>query len=634
MVIKKRRMKTGDSLWKQAYQEQHGETRNREENRGWIELIKNHRDSYLDRGGRLKKERNGIYLSMKIDGDITIIESGNEGFPWLDIDDFEVVGRDTKAHKASRSKMKEAVSGKELGRLQVFKLADLKSDGTRDFEIKFHCKNFEGKERSLRIFNWNEDGSYDIEILKKKVKGTHWIIRIGYAMDVVPFREYVNEQLRFFDTPYSVDLNGDKFTYTPPTKSEVARRISHKRKVAINGFGTAYINPWGNGNFDVYNLGIKLRTPLNINMGGISGTIVTTAFLPEDLGRSSLVQDDIRVQKIIDTIKKLGRDMLISALLNKPGRDLTGSQRESLLKMARHDIDLRKKIETKLIIDRGNGSYTSISRIAEKGNLWWAQGSMAIIDKAIQKGYNVVEHNYALERLLVDDFGICILGDIEDNEEMMQYEHKYKYLETTPEIEEFFEEIHEYMIAGMRRGIDSQETPEFRVGKAGDSSVTGWTDSEEYIAFRKDMVEADMKEAGKITNPADRLEFIKDCQTISTLVHEIGHWHEGDDSITVGAHSDDFKEAEQDVKWVIHGALDEDIKEALRQETPKLAEWDTKVKYRKGGDGKLIFQLAIPRTTAEELELTQDSIVRVSIETISEMDEDYSKVGYRKKDNT
>jgi len=628
----KRRFKTGDSLWKQAYEEQHGEDKDIEHHRGLIELMKNHRDAYLTKSGRIARDRE-IHFIVKGN----TIETWNRGYPWVHINDFEIVGKDSEADKGSRNGMEDSISGKELGRLQIFRLARLNSDDTRDFEVVFHCKNIDGKEASVRIYNWNEtDGTYEVEILNGKVEGTTWTIRCNRNIDIVEMQEYLDEQLRFFDTDIHYNFNGNERTHRAPSKSERGDKVKCRKKLALpKGLGTAYINYWGNGDFKVYNLGIKLRTPLDIGVSGISGTIITDKFLAEDLGRGSLIQSDEFVDEIITDLKHFAIENLTNKIKNKSGADLTHSEREFLLKRARWDGDLRRHIETKLIIPRGNGSYTSIARVVKSVNdgndLFWATGNNITNDKAVINGFNVVDHSSAVEEIL-GKYGVegCALESVET---VRQWENGYKLLNNDPETEQFFDEVlKEWLILGMRSGIQSQETPEMRIGTV-DGNILAWTNSSEYIAFRKDLLIDDMRKYYKLDTDLQRLEFLRHSETLSNLTHEIAHWAVGEDSIKISTHGADFEDAQMKVRFVVYQEMDKRIKDLLREQEPRLAEWTTKVKYRKGGDGKLIFAIAIPREEAEKLELNENSLVHTVLKTATEMDDNYSKRGYSHKTN-
>jgi len=624
----KRQFKTGDTIWKQIYDEQHGEDKDIEHHRGLVELMKNHRDSYLSPGGRLDSERS---IFLVVQGN-TIISS-NKGRDWVSINDFEIVGRDSQAEKGSRYDMEDSVSGKEVGRLQIFRLARRLSDGRRDFEVKFHCKNIEGKESSVRIFNWNEnDGSYEVELLSEHVSGTTWIIKCERNIDIAEMRDYLEEQLKFFDTNIYYDFNGTKQIHQAPTKAERANSIYCRKKVNLpNGLGTAYINFSGNGDFKVYNLGIKLRTPLDLDISGISGTIVTDKFLAEDLGRGSLIQSDENVSAIITELKSVGIEHLTNKIKHKSGSDLTHNEREFLLKRARWDTELRQQIETKLIIPRGNDSYTSISRIVQSVNegnsLFWATGNKVIDDRAATKGFNIVTCSSAVEEIL-DKFGIkgTPLGEVEA---VKQWEGGYKLLDSDEEVEKFFKEVlTEWLNLGMRKAIDSQETPDLRIGSVEDSTIRGWTNSCEYITFRKDILIKEMRNFYKLDTDLQRLEFLRMSNLFEILTHEIAHWAIGDDSIKIAEHGDKFDDALMKVQFVVFGEMDRRIKEMLREQEPKLAEWNTKVKSRAGGDGKPLYSISIPREHAEKLGINENSIVQVALKTAKEMDENYSKRGF------
>ena len=628
----KRTMKTGNEIWKQVYQTQHGEDKDIEHHRGLIELAKNHRDAYLSPSGRLDSDRSIFFV---VQGN-TIISS-NKGRDWVNINDFEIVGRDSVAEKGSRYDMDDSVSGKEIGRLQIFRLARRLSDGRRDFEVKFHCKNIEGKESSVRIFNWNEnDGSYEIELLNDKVQGTTWMIKCERNIDISELQEYLEEQLKFFDTNIYYDFNGTKVTHNAPSKRDLANAIYCRKKIKLpNGIGTAYINFSGNGDFKVYNLGIKLRTPLDIDISGISGTIITDKFLPEDLGRGSLMQSDEGVATVINELKIVGIDHLTNKLKSKTGSDLTHDEREFLLKRARWDIDLRSTIETKLIIPKGNDSYTSISRIVQGVNegkpLYWATGDKVIDDRAAIKGFNIVVYSTAAEEIL-EKMGIegASLGTLET---IKQWESGYKLLESDEETQKFFNEaLKEWLILGMRKGIDSQEeTPELRIGTVEDSTIQGWTNSNEYIAIKKCILVEHIKGYYKLDTDLQRLEFLRMSDIMVILNHEIAHWAVGEDSIKISEHGEKFKDAEMKVQYVVFGEMDKRIKELLKAMEPNLAEWTTKVKSRAGWDGKPIYSVSIPREHAEKLNLNGNSIVQVVLKMAKEMDVNYSKRGFSAK---
>jgi len=629
----KRQFKTGDSIWKQIYDEQHGEDKDIEHHRGLVELVKNHRDSYLSPSGRIDSDRSIFFV---VQGN-TIISS-NKGHDWVNINDFEIVGRDSAAEKGSRYDMDDSVSGKEVGRLQIFRLARRLSDGKRDFEVKFHCKNIEGKESSVRIYNWNEtDGSYEIELLSERVQGTTWMIRCERNIDISELQEYLEEQLKFFDTNIYYDFNGTKVVHNAPSKSDRANAIYCRKKMTLSkGIGTAYINYSGNGDFKVYNLGIKLRTPLDLGISGISGTIITDKFLPEDLGRGSLIQSDENVTAIIAELKAFGLDHLTSKLKNKTGSDLTHNEREFLLKRARWDVDLRSAIETKMIIPKGNDSYTSISRIVQGVNegreLFWATGNPIVDDRAVVKGFNVVVYSTAAEEIL-EKFGIegTPLGELET---VKQWESGYKLLENDEEIQEFFDKVlKEWLILGMRKAIDSQENPELRIGSVEDSTITGWTNSEDYIAIKKSVLLEHMKGYYKLDTDLQHLEFLRMSDLMIILNHEIAHWAVGEDSIKISEHGEKFKDAEMKVQYIVFGEMDRRLKEMLKEQEPKLAEWKTKVKSRTGGDGKPLYSVAIPREFTEKLGLNENSIVEVVLKTAKEMDENYSKRGFSAKND-
>lgn len=628
----KRVMRTGDTIWKQIYQEQHGEDKDIEHHRGLVELFKNHRDAFLSPGGRLASERQ---IHFHVRGNL--IESWNTGFPWVNINDFEIVGRDSKAEKGSRYDNEESVSGKEVGRLQIFRLARRLSDGKRDFHVEFHCKNIDGKESSVRVFNWNEnDGSYEVELLDKVVKGTHWFIKCESNIDIVELKEYLEDQLRYFDTPIYYNFNGTEEHHTPPGKKGVG--IYYKKKLTLsNNVGTAYINDYGSGTFTVYNQGIKLRTPLDTGVGGISGTIITTKFLPEDLGRGSLIQSDELVSKMLTELKFYGIQRLTDKIKRMKSADLTENERNFLLRRARYDSDLRSQIETRHLIPRGNESYTCIANIVQMvGNgkpLYWATDNTITNDKALQIGMNVVAHSSDVESLL-ERYGVHG-ANLDTLETVRQWEHGYNLVETDQASAEFFKDLIEWMFIGMRKGIDSQENPTLRVGKCDSTCINGWTNSKEYIAFSKNSAEEYfIKERDaylKLQSPLDKLEFLRHTETLTTLMHEVAHWGKGDDSITISTHGDEFKDALLKVNFAVLSEMDAKIKEMLKEEEPRLAEWTTKVKTRPGSDGKPLFALSIPREQVEKLGLTENSIVKVVLKTATEMGENYSKRGYSAK---
>lgn len=628
----KRVMRTGDTIWKQIYQEQHGEDKDTEHHRGLVELFKNHRDAFLSPAGRLSSDRE-IFFEVVKD---TII-SWNNGFPWVNINDFEIVGRDSEAEKGSRYNSEESVSGKEVGRLQIFRLARLMPGGIRDFTVHFHCKNIDGKESSVKVTNWNEnDGSYDVELLKENVTGTWWEINCGHNIDVEEMKEYLNEQLLYFDTTINYKFNGAEDRHTPPDKHFTGSY--YKKKLALpDNVGTAYIGDHGTGTFIVYNQGIKLRTPLDTGVGGISGYIVTTKFLPEDLGRGSLIQSDPLVDKMITAIKYYGIQRLTDRIKRMKSADLTENERNFLLRRARYDESLRKQIETRHLIPRGNGSYTSIAAIVEKVHdgkpLYWATGNNLTNDKALQNGMNVVacstDVSHLLERYDVTGEELSTL------EAVKQWENGYKLVETDQESMNFLRDLTEWLFVGMRKGIDSQSNPTLRVGKCDAENIGGWTNSKEYIAFSKNCASeyftTERDEYLKLQSPLDRLEFLRRSMTLQVLIHEIAHWARGDDSITISTHGDDFQDALLKVSFAVCQEMDAKIKEMLKEQEPRLAEWTTKVKTRPGSDGKPLFALSIPREQVEKLGLTESSIVKVVLKTATEMDENYSKRGYSAK---
>lgn len=612
--------------------EQHGEDKDIEHHRGLVELFKNHRDAFLSPGGRLSSERQ---IHFHVRG--SFIESWNTGFPWVNINDFEIVGRDSKAEKGSRYNSEESVSGKEVGRLQIFRLGRLLPGGRRDFEVSFHCNNFDGKETSVRVFNWNEnDGSYEVEPLDKQVTGTHWKIQCSKDIDTEAMREYLDDQLRYFDTPIYYNFNGCEEHHTPPSKKDVS--MYYKKKLALPGnIGIAYINDYGSGTFTVYNLGIKLRTPLDTGIGGISGTIITSKFLPEDLGRGSLIQSDPLVDKMITEIKIYGIQRLTDKIKRMKSSDLTENERNFLLRRARYDDILRKQIETRHLIPRGNGSYTSIASIVEKVHqgkpLYWATGNNLSNDKALQNGMNVVACSSDVSHLL-ERYGVAG-EELSSLEAIKQWENGYQLVETDDESAAFFKDLIEWLFVGMRKGIDSQSNPTLRVGKCDAENIGGWTNSKEYITFSKNCASeyftTERDEYLKLQSPLDKLEFLRRSETLQVLIHEIAHWARGDDSITISTHGDDFKDAILKVSFAIIQEMDSKIKGMLKEQEPKLAEWTTKVKTRPGSDGKPLFALSIPREQVEKLGLTESSIVKVVLKTATEMDENYSKRGYSAK---
>ena len=627
----RRQFKTGDTLWSQIFKEQQGEDKDIEHHRGLVELMKNHRDAYLNSAGHLKGERS-IWFAVKG----STITSWNQGYPWVNINDFEIVGRDSKAEKGSRYDCEESVSGKEVGRLQIFRLARRLSSGVRDFELKFHCKNVDGKEASVRVFNWNEnDGSYEVELLDEVVEGTIWTIRCERNIDIVEMHEYLEDQLKFFDTDIIYNFNGTTSEHRAMSRGEKASRISHRKKLALpHDLGVAYINTYGDGHFTVYNLGIKLRTPLDVGVAGISGVIITEKFVPEDLGRGSLIQSDEHVSDIMHAVRHYGIEHLTIKIKQKSGDNLTEGEREFLLKKARNDSELRGQIETRMILPRGNDSYTSISRIVQAHNeektIFWSTGNAVTDDKAIQRGFTVVERSSALEEIL-GKYGVEVeeLGDVE---EVKQWENGYKLLDADPETLAFFDILKEWLIIGMRSGIESQATPELRPGRVSDESgITGWTDSQAYIAFRKDVLAEDMRRYLKKDTDLQRLEFLLESKVMDILTHEIAHWAVGEDSIKISTHGDRFQDALTRVRYAVFSEMNLRIKELLRAQEPKLSEWTTKVKTKKGGDGKLLFAIAIPRDEAEKLKLTESSIVHVALTEAQDMPEDYSKRGYSAK---
>ncbi|MBD3388934.1 MAG: hypothetical protein GF414_08565 [Candidatus Altiarchaeales archaeon] len=627
----KRRMKTGDEIWKQIYSEQHGEDRDIEHHRGLIELIKNSRDAYLDTAGRIRRER---CIAFEVDGNT--IRCSNDGYDWVSINDFEIIGRDSHFDKGSRHDMEDSMSGKEVGRLQIFRLARLLPDGSRDFKVRFHCKDVDGDEESVRIHSWNEqDGTYEVDILDERVSGTHWEIRCDRPIDDLEMEEYLEEQLRFFDTDIEYTFNDRSRTHRAPSKSERKRAVRCRKNLALpDGLGNAYINHWGNGDFKVYNLGVKLRTTLDVEVSGISGVIITDKFLPEDLGRGSLMQSDEDVETVVAEVRCYGIDHLTKKLKHKSGSDLTGPEREFLLKRARWDSPLRRQIETKRLIPRGNGSYTSISsivqRVKEGKEMFWATGDLATDDKAISRGMNVVELTSATMDIL-SKYGIEEPRLLEELETVQQWKGGYRLLPTSERVEQFFEVLKEWLVIAMRRGIDSQETPVLRVGRVENQeddtiSIEGWTNSMDYIAFNKSIIEKDAKTYFSLDGDLLRLEFLRHSATMEVLTHETAHWALGDDSVKISTHGENFDTALLKVRWAVFQEMDQRIKESLSE--PKLAEWTSKVKYRTGGDGRLIFSVAIPREHTEKLDLGKDSLVHIVIRTAKEIDENYTTRGY------
>ena len=632
MVSTKRLFRTGNELWRQLLKEQHGEDRDIESHRGIIELMKNHRDAFLLPNGKIASERRIFFV---VDGDY--IESWNNGFPWVSIGDFEVVGQDSTVVKGSRRDMEDSVSGKEVGRLQIFRLAKLLSDGRRDFEVRFHCKNYDGAEASLRIFNWNElDGSYEVEKLPEKVEGTCWRINCERQINTDELQEYLSEQLRFFDTGIDYTFNGKEHLYNPPTKSEREKQLNFNRRIALpDNIGTAYVNYYGNGDFKVYNLGIKLRTALDINVGGISGTIVTDKFLPEDLGRGSLMQSDEAVSAVIATIRVFGTEHLIDKLATKTGADLTSSELDFLLKKARHDPDLLSKIETKLIIPRGNGAFTSISNIRDmqgRGRtIYWASGEPQINDKAMVGGMNVVAYSMALESLFKNQYEIGGIENLDDLPEAKQWEHGFKIYETPEDIQKFYDEVMKpWLLVGMKDGLGSDQVPELKIGYAG-KTVGGWTNTKTYIVIEKGIVKDNMVLYNSATSELTRLEFLRDSMVLDVMIHEIAHWGEGSDSFKITLHSEEFNTMLMRVKYAIYSKMDKTLK-CLLKEDVDMALWVTNVKTKTGSDGMLLYSVAIPREHAAKLDLKPTSVLTVAIKTVKD-DDTFSKRGFSSKSN-
>lgn len=631
-MSEKRLFKTGNTLWRQLLKEQHGEDKDIESHRGNIELMKNHRDSFLLPNGKIASERRIFFV---VDGDT--IRSWNKGFPWVSIGDFEVVGQDSTVVKGSRRDMEDSVSGKEVGRLQIFRLARLLPDGRRDFEIKFHCKNYDGAEASLRIFNWNEiDGSYEVEKLPEKVEGTYWTIKCDRKINAEEMYEYLSEQLKFFDTGIDYNFNGDERVYNPPTKSGREKQLNFNRKIALpDNTGTAYVNYYGNGDFKVYNLGIKLRTTLDINVGGISGTIITDKFLPEDLGRGSLMQSDVAVSNVISILRVFGTEHLIDKLRKKTGSDITENELEFLLKKAKQDPELLEQIDTKHIIPRGNGAFTALATILDmhrRGRkIYWASGEALINDKAMTSGMNVVAYSGALESLLRNQYEIEGIENLDDLPEAKQWEHGYKIFDTPEDVKKFYDEVMKpWLLVGMKNGLGSDEVPELRIGYAG-NTLQGWTNTKTYIVIEKGIVQGGMLIYYGQPNELTKLEYLRNSKVLEVMIHEIGHWGEGSDSFKITLHSDEFNTMLVKIEYAIYGMMDKRLKELLKEEVD-IATWVTNVKTKTGSDGMPLYSVAIPREHAAKLGLGPTSVLTVAIKTVKD-DDTFSKRGFSSRSN-
>jgi len=631
-MSEKRRFKTGDTLWRQILTQQHGEDKDIEHHRGAVELAKNNRDAFLLPNGKIASERR---IFFTVDGEY--IKSWNKGFPWVSISDFEVVGQDSVAVKGSRRDMEDSVSGKEVGRLQIFRLARLLPDGRRDFEVKFHCKNFDGVEASVRVFNWSElDGSYEVERLTEKVEGTYWTIRCERKINTSEMHEYLSEQLKFFDTGIDYNFNGDERIYNPPTKSERERQLNFNRKIALpDNTGTAYVNYYGNGDFKVYNLGIKLRTTLDISVGGISGTIITDKFLPEDLGRGSLMQSDVSVSNVISVLRVFGTEHLIDKLRKKTGADLTESELEFLLKKARNDTELLEQIHTKHIIPRGNGAFTALWTIidmCERGRkIYWASSEALITDKAMTSGMNVVAYSSALESLLRSQYDIKDIQCLDDLPEAKQWEHGFKIYETPVEVQKFYDEVLKpWLLIGMKNGLGSDEVPVLKIGYAG-NTLQGWTDTKTYIVIEKGIAQENMLIYNNCPNELTKLEYLRNSKVLEVMIHEIAHWGEGSDSFKITLHSDEFNTMLVKVEYAIYGMMDQRLMELLKEEADIIT-WVTNVKTKTGSDGMLLYSVAIPREHAAKLDLKPTSVLTVAIKTVKD-DDTFSKRGFSSKSN-
>lgn len=629
MMDMKRVMRTGDSIWVQIYREQHGEDKDIEHHRGTVELLKNSRDAFLLPSGRIAAEREMFFT---VDGDT--IRSWNLGFSWVSINDFEIVGQDSKALKGSRKDMDDSVSGKEVGRLQIFRLARLLPDGRRDFEVTFHCKDYEGHEASLRIFNWNEtDGSYEVEEFAEQVKGTHWTIKCPRAIDTTELMEYLNDQLKFFDTRVIYNFNGAEHIHNPPSKTEREGMLTYNRRVALpDNIGTAYVNYHGNGDFKVYNLGIKLRTPLDISVGGISGTIITDKFLPEDLGRGSLMQSDEKVGEVIQVLKVFGTEHLIERLKRTSNTELTCNELEFLLRKARFDTSLLEQIETRQIIPRGNGAFTSLKNIREmqqRGRkVYWASDEPSVNDHAMVGGMNVVVYSTAIEKLLEQAYEIDDATSLEDLPESKQWRHGYKLYENPPEIQIFYDSVLKpWLLIGMKNGLGSEEVPELKVGTK--QGMDGWTNTKTYIVISRPIVNGESLYYYSTATDLAKLEFLRNSKCLEIMIHEIAHWGEGSDSFKVTLHSQEFNDLMIKVKFAIYTEMDKQLKELLKVDKD-MALWITNLKTKIGSDKKPLYSVAIPRQYADELKLSPTSVLTVAIKKVKE-DENFSKRGFSHK---
>jgi len=528
-------------------------------NKGFIEAIQNSYDAMIK-----KPKSNPIEIEVLDDETILIKDSG-KGFD--NIEDFRLFGRDDNK---GVGKGKEELGEFHIGRGQIFAMASVKEDNSRD--IVFYTKL---KRKKIKIHNiklLSDDVSFEVDYVNHEYDGTAIVIK-NEKFDYYEILEYLTKTLKFF--PRRITLNGKTITENPTLENTKTKWILDTEYAKIY-FTNA------SGGFSLYNLGLFVNRE---DMGeGFRGYIFTKTNLKLDRARTSVMYDDKRYDSIKKEIK--WKCVMKTLILPRP----THSQKSGMLRMSGKNTQIAEVTRDKKIIPLANGKWITPRELEHLDMVYISNGkNKSTEDDAIQSGYVVLENNYNVteycERKDIEmkDFNYCPIK---------QSEHK-QLCETTytkTEKEVLSEMLYFCKERKLTMGLNN--------------SANGWTDGANYITINRKRYDFEQ------WNNGGKFQFV--WKFVELIAHELSH--DVTNALT-NEHGEEFDKLNLEhlerlgvkySKWVAR-----QIKKQIKEESGE--KFTTRIIRNKDSEGNLIVKIQIPKDMENKHKLLKKKEVELSL---------------------
>ncbi len=380
-----------------------------------------------------------------------------------------------------------------------------------------------------------KDMSFDIEEIPKSKtmpKGTSWEFHFKESpFDRSELSNYILKNI--FLPSVDFELNGEEFVWMDGDGRDMTKVMT------LAGDGWMFKQSKAMGTIKLYERGLYVDT-FSL-FGHVGGLLFVGVPLQLDMSRRNVLTEDKTWRRIVSELRL--RLTLKTLKKKNVTRDECGALL-SMINMIDRDSELFDALYNAQLLRDVRGHMYSLRDLASHGSVYYSdRGSIA--DKATGLGSIVVDNSYfeSLPGRAQDavSFYVNDMKNLEDSDLWKEIKNEeFKKLDATEEQKSILGILKDVM-GDAKVGSRTLEDISFHVGEH--KNYRAWTDSSNYIAFRKDMVKRAMAVQKAFGS------FHACTYLMPLLSHELAHFQIGEDSmVTEGIHDVDFYELFE--RWV------------------------------------------------------------------------------------